>query len=98
MCSSTARACSTWPGRPSLALDLMEEFRPIVADSVVLWLVNNRVVSSDDFVRRGPACALKDPTRRRVIKAYEARMDTRVRHPLFGYQASYRRILEIQAR
>jgi CRISPR-associated protein Cas1 len=42
------------PGRPSLALDLMEEFRPIVADSVVLWLVNNRVVAPEDFVRRGP--------------------------------------------
>jgi len=86
------------PGRPSLALDLMEEFRPIVADSVVLWLVNNRVVAPEDFVRRGPACALKDGARRRVIEAYEARMDTLIQHPLFGYQASYRRVLEIQAR
>lgn len=86
------------PGRPSLALDLMEEFRPIVADSVVLWLVNNRVVSPEDFLRRGPACALKDSARRRVIEAYEARMDTLVQHPVFGYQASYRRVLEIQAR
>lgn len=86
------------PGRPSLALDLMEEFRPIVADSVVLWLVNNRVVSPEDFVRRGPACALKDGTRRRVIEAYEARMDTLVQHPLFGYQVSYRRVIEVQAR
>ena len=86
------------PGRPSLALDLMEEFRPIVADSVVLWLVNNRVISAEDFVRRGPACALKDGARRRVIEAYEARMDRLIQHPLFGYQASYRRVLEIQAR
>jgi CRISPR-associated protein Cas1 len=86
------------PGRPSLALDLMEEFRPIVADSVVLRLVNNRIVSADDFIRRGPACALKETTRRRVIRAYEARMDTLVRHPLFGYRVSYRRVLEIQAR
>jgi CRISPR-associated protein Cas1 len=86
------------PGRPSLALDLMEEFRPIVADSVVLWLVNNRVVAPEDFVRRGPACALKDGARRRVIEAYEARMDTLIQHSLFGYQVSYRRVLEIQAR
>jgi CRISPR-associated protein Cas1 len=86
------------PGRPSLALDLMEEFRPIVADSVVLWLVNNRVVSADDFIRRGPACALKEGTRRRVIEAYEARMETLVQHPVFGYQVSYRRVLEVQAR
>ncbi len=86
------------PGRPSLALDLMEEFRPIVGDSAVLWLVNNRVVSAEDFIRRGPACALKDVGRRRVIEAYEARMDTLIRHPIFGYQVSYRRVLEIQAR
>jgi len=86
------------PGRPSLALDLMEEFRPLVADSTVLWLVNNRVVSQENFVRRGPACALKDSGRRRVIEAYEARMDTLVQHPVFGYQISYRRVLEVQAR
>jgi CRISPR-associated protein Cas1 len=86
------------PGRPSLALDLMEEFRPIVADSVALWLVNNRVLSPDDFVRRGPACGLKEGARRRVIEAYEGRMDTLVQHPLFGYQVSYRRVVEVQAR
>lgn len=85
-------------GRPSLALDLMEEFRPLVADSVVLGLVNNRMIGRNDFVRRGRSCALKEPARRAVIRAYEARMDTLVRHPLFGYSVSYRRILEIQAR
>ncbi len=85
-------------GRPSLALDLIEEFRPLVADSVALALVNNRVIDENDFVRRGRSCALKEPARRRVIRAYENRMGTLVRHPLFGYQVSYRRVLEIQAR
>lgn len=85
-------------GRPSLALDLMEEFRPLVADSVVLGLINNRAISRSDFVRRGRACALNESARRTVARAYEARMDTLVRHPIFGYQVSYRRVIEIQAR
>lgn len=85
-------------GRPSLALDIAEEFRPLIVDSTVLRIVNNSIVHHSDFIRRGPACALKDNARRQVIKAYEARMQTLVRHPLFGYRVSYRRILEVQAR
>lgn len=85
-------------GRPSLVLDLIEEFRPLVADSVVISLINNRAIGEDDFVTRGRSCALKEPARRTVVRAYEARMDTLVRHPVFGYQVSYRRVLEIQAR
>lgn len=85
-------------GRPSLALDLAEEFRPLVADSVAITLLNNEMLGGSDFVRRGPACALKDAARRTVIEAYETRMETLVRHPLFGYSVSYRRILEVQAR
>ena len=85
-------------GRPSLALDLAEEFRPLLADSVVLTLVNNRMVDRNDFVIRGPSCALTDSARRAVIDAFEGRVDTLVRHPLFDYSVSYRRVLEIQAR
>jgi CRISPR-associated protein Cas1 len=84
--------------RPSLALDVVEEFRPLIADSVVLQLVNNRAVGRSDFVRRGPGCSLTPNGRRRVIRAFESRMDDLVRHPLFGYQVSYRRVIEIQAR
>lgn len=85
-------------GRPALALDLMEEFRPIIADSVVISAVNNGIVGPDDFVRRGPAVALKDNARRKFIQAYERRLDTLVTHPLFGYRISYRRVLEVQVR
>lgn len=85
-------------GRPSAALDLAEEFRPLVADSTVLTVVNNEMVAPTDFVQRGSACALKDQARRRVIDAYEARMETLITHPLFGYSISYRRVLEVQAR
>jgi len=85
-------------GRASLALDLMEEFRPIVADSVVLQLVNNGEVRPSDFIRRGPAVALTRDGRRKFFLAYERRMSHLVRHPTFGYQVSYRRLIEVQAR
>jgi CRISPR-associated protein Cas1 len=84
--------------RPALALDLMEEFRPIIADSVVLGAVNNGVITTDDFIRRGNAVAMKDPARKKFIEAYERRMDSLITHPLFGYRLSYRRVLEVQAR
>jgi CRISPR-associated protein Cas1 len=85
-------------GRPSLALDLAEEFRPLIADSVVLTLINNGEVSPGSFLRRAGAVALTDAGRRAVIAAFERRMDTLVTHPIFGYRISYRRVLEVQAR
>jgi len=85
-------------GRPALALDMMEPFRPLIPDSVVLWAVNNGVVAPNDFLRRGRAVALKNDARRKFILAYEKRMDDLVTHPVFNYRVSYRRILEVQAR
>jgi CRISPR-associated protein Cas1 len=85
-------------GRPALALDLMEEFRPIVADSVVLSVINNGMLTEADFLHRGPAVALQPQARRRFLAAYEKRLDALVTHPLFGYRISYRRVLEVQAR
>jgi CRISP-associated protein Cas1 len=85
-------------GRPALALDLMEEFRPLVADSAVIGLVNNGEVRPSDFVSRAGAVALTEGGRRRVLEAFERRLDTLVTHPRFGYQISYRRIFEVQAR
>jgi CRISPR-associated protein Cas1 len=85
-------------GRPSLALDLMEEFRPLVADSIVLNVINNGILTPDDFVRRGPAAALTDSGRKKFLRAYEARLDTLITHPIFGYKISYRRVLEVQVR
>ncbi|MBI5000052.1 MAG: CRISPR-associated endonuclease Cas1 [Euryarchaeota archaeon] len=85
-------------GRPSLALDLMEEFRPIVGDSVVISLVNNDEISKKDFVIRGGAASLTGVGKKTVIRAYERRMDSQIIHPLFGYTVSYRRIIEVQAR
>ncbi len=85
-------------GRPSLALDLAEEFRSIVADSVVLGLVNNKEIEERDFVSRAGATALLPAGRKVVLAAYERRMETTIRHPLFNYAVSYRRILEVQTR
>lgn len=85
-------------GRPALALDLMEEFRPLIADSVAVGMINNGEIRRSDFVTRAGAVALNDSGRRRVIEAYERRLDTVVTHPQFGYAISYRRIFEVQAR
>ena len=85
-------------GKPALALDLVEEFRPLIADSVCLSLINNGELGPEHFITRGDATALTQSGRRKVIEAYERRMDSLVTHPLFGYAVSYRRILEMQAR
>jgi CRISP-associated protein Cas1 len=85
-------------GRPSLALDLMEEFRPILADSTVISALNNGVIQSQDFVRAAGSVALTQAARKRLILAFERRMDQLVTHPVFDYRISYRRILEVQAR
>jgi CRISP-associated protein Cas1 len=85
-------------GRPALALDLMEGFRPLVVDSAVLTAVNTRMVTADDFIHVGGAVTLTPRGRKRFLQSYEQRMDTLVTHPIFGYRVSYRRVLEIQAR
>lgn len=85
-------------GRPALALDLMEEFRPLIVDSTVLSAVNTEVVRGADFLRAAGGCALTDAGRRAFIAAYERRMDSEITHPLFGYTVSYRRVLQVQAR
>jgi CRISPR-associated protein Cas1 len=85
-------------GRPSLALDLMEEFRPVIADSVVIGAVNNGVIQQPDFVRAAGSVSLTPAARKRLILAFERRMDQLVTHPVFDYRISYRRVLDVQAR
>ena len=85
-------------GRPALALDLAEEFRSLLADSVVLTLINNREIGATDFVARAGAVSLTEEGRRKVLRAWERRMTTGVRHPVFGYEVKYRRAIELQAR
>ena len=85
-------------GKPSLALDLMEEFRSVIADSVVLTLINNRLVTPDDFLTWRGACQLTETGRKAFFGAYEQRKSTEVTHPVFGYRMTYSRMLEVQAR
>ncbi len=85
-------------GRPALALDLMEEFRPLVADSAVLTAVNTEMVSAGDFARSAAACAITDRGRKALIRAFEARLDQLIIHPLFDYRCSWRSVIRVQAR
>jgi len=85
-------------GKPSLALDLMEEFRAIIADSVALTLINNGILTPNDFLVWREACLLTDAGRKCFFEAYEQRKATVVTHPVFGYKMSYGRMVEVQAR
>lgn len=84
--------------RPALALDMMEPFRPLVADSAVLTAINNGEVRPTDFVRAAGGCNMSDSGRKRFIAAFERRMEQEVTHPIFKYKLSYRRLFEVQAR
>ncbi len=85
-------------GRPALALDLMEPFRPIVADSSVVQVINNGEVRPSHFVWNGSACALRPAGRRAFIAAFERRLEQETTHPVFGYRVTMRRLIEVQAR
>ena len=85
-------------GRPALALDLMEEFRPIIVDSVVLTLLNNRMLSKDDFYVELGAYRLKNEPRKTVLTRFEERLNEEITHPIFNYKVKYRRCIELQAR
>ncbi|TLD68809.1 CRISPR-associated endonuclease Cas1 [Phragmitibacter flavus] len=85
-------------GRPALALDLMEEFRPLIAESAVLTAINNRMITPAHFVRAGDAINLTQHGRKAFFQAYEQRINSLITHPIFDYKASYRRIIELQAR
>jgi CRISPR-associated protein Cas1 len=85
-------------GKPALALDVMEEFRPVIADSVVLTLVNNGMIKRDDFTEEFGAFRLTDAARRTFLTKFEERLSTEVQHPTFKYKATYRRCLELQVR
>lgn len=85
-------------GRPALALDLMEEFRPIIADSAVITAINNGEITANDFIKQMGAVSLTPEGRSRFIQTYERRMSSEVTHPVFGYRISYRRVFEVQAR
>lgn len=87
------------PGRPALALDLMEELRPVLADRFVLTLVNRRQIQRDDFVEReGGAVMLTDAGRRTFLAAYQERKRVEVQHRVIGKKLPLGLVPHIQAR
>ena len=88
-------------GRPSLALDLMEEFRPVLVDALVLDLANHGRVRSEDFEERDGGVFLQGEGRKRLIEGYQRRLEERVAYPVSAERVeriSYRRCLEYQVR
>jgi CRISPR-associated protein Cas1 len=85
-------------GRPALALDLMEEFRPIIADSVVLNVVNHRILTEQDFKEEFGVVHLKPEGRKKFYAKFEERLGEELQHPEFEYRTNYRRCMELQAR
>jgi CRISPR-associated protein Cas1 len=85
-------------GKPALALDVMEPFRPVVVDSVVMTLLNNRMLTEDDFQETFGAWRLSDDGRRTFLAKFEERLNTEIKHPVFGYKVTYRRCLELEVR
>jgi CRISPR-associated protein Cas1 len=85
-------------GRPALALDLMEEFRVLLVDSVVVGLINKGSIRPDDFEEKYGGWFLTERGREKFYAAYGQRKNTEVMHPVFEYTLPYRRMLELQAR
>ncbi len=85
-------------GRPALSLDMMEPFRPLIADSTVITVINNGEVKMEDFINTAFGCNLTARGRKAFISAFERRLAQEVTHPVFGYRLSYRRLFEVQAR
>lgn len=85
-------------GQPALVLDLMEEFRPLVADNLVLSVLSNRQIQQPDFSESLGVYTLTDEARKRFLQAFDRKMQDEFKHPVFEYRCSYRRAIELQAR
>lgn len=85
-------------GQPALVLDLMEEFRPLVADNLVLAVINNREVQVGDFTESLGAFRLSEGGKKCFLGAFDRKLRDEFKHPVFGYKCSYRRAIELQAR
>ncbi len=84
--------------RPALALDMMEPFRPLVADSAVLTAFNNGSLKAKDFLVHPTGVTLGKAGKKRLVQTFERRMDELATHPVFRTRLSMRRIFEVQAR
>jgi CRISP-associated protein Cas1 len=87
-------------GRPSLALDLMEEFRPLVVDAVVLSVLNKQLLTTPDFLTEplSGAVSLTPEGRKRFLQQYGQKKQSEFKHPVLGRKCTYQEAFEIQAR
>jgi CRISPR-associated protein Cas1 len=87
------------PGRPSLGLDLMEEFRSVLADRLALTLINRRQITDGSFeVRPGGATYLNDAGRKEVVVAYQKRKQDEFHHPVLDEKVPFGLLPHVQAR
>ena len=90
---------ATRAGRPACALDLMEEFRPCLAERLALTLINRRQIEAKHFrVREGGAVEFTDRGRREVIRAWQRRKQTEIKHPLFKQNIRIGQVFSIQSK
>jgi CRISPR-associated protein Cas1 len=85
-------------GRPALALDIMEPFRPAVVDSAVISAINTGMVQRGSFDVGASGCILKPDGRKAFIRAYDGRLEQLITHPIFDYRCSWRVVIRLQAR
>ena len=81
-----------------MVLDLMEEFRALIADNLVLSLLHKHEIKPEDFNESLGAYRLKDNARKTFLKAFDTKMNDEFKHPVFDYRCTYRRAIELQAR
>jgi CRISPR-associated protein Cas1 len=89
---------STQYGKPALALDVIEMFRAPIVDSVVVTLLNNRMLTAGDFTEALGSWRMSDEGRRTFLQKYEERLNTEIEHPVLKTKVTYRRCLELQFR
>jgi len=82
---------------PVLSLDLMEEFRPLIADDVLLDVLNRRIIVAQEVQEERGVVQLNPTARKTYFVAFEQCLKKQVQHPHFGYWTSYRRCIEVQA-
>jgi CRISPR-associated protein Cas1 len=84
--------------RPALALDVAEEFRSIIVDSLVISLINRHEIKQEHFTNTGLGTILSKEVKKILLNGYERRKDIEIEHPFFGYKITYRRLIEVQMR
>jgi CRISPR-associated protein Cas1 len=86
------------PGRPGLALDIMEEFRPVIGDRLVLSLINRRQVEKRGFMKAASgAVVMSDDTRKAVLVEYQSRKQNEIHHPYIDEKVPFGLLFFIQA-